>query len=81
MQAFGNDTRLALHLPDGPEQAARDQQFATPPSAKGDSPDKWVDSKTQSFLYDWDAEQEARKMWYGVLSLDSVQGLSLLTLR
>lgn len=57
-------TRIALHLPDGPEQVARDQKFKAM-SAGGASDDKWGDPEMQRFLWSWDAEAKAEEAWRG----------------
>jgi salicylate hydroxylase len=57
-------TRAALHLPDGPEQAARDQKFKAL-STGGDNDDKWGDPTFQHFLWTWDAEAKAEEAWKG----------------
>ncbi|OQE26651.1 hypothetical protein PENSTE_c005G10326 [Penicillium steckii] len=61
VQQSGTENRIALHLPDGPEQLARDAQFQA--SATGSNPDKWNDRQTQNFLWGWDAEQVAFDAW------------------
>lgn len=57
-------TRAALHLPDGPEQEARDQKFKAL-SSGGASDDKWGDPEMQKFLWSWDAEAKAEEAWRG----------------
>ena len=61
MQQSGSENRITLHLPDGPEQLARDAQFLE--SASGSNPDKWSDRETQQFLWGWDAEKVALEAW------------------
>lgn len=62
VQQSGSMNRVTLHLPDGPEQIARDEQFRA--SLKGGSnPDKWSDRQTQEFLWGWDAEKAALETW------------------
>jgi hypothetical protein len=61
VQASGSENRITLHLPDGPEQLARDAQFLE--SASGSNPDKWSDRETQQFLWGWDAEKVALEAW------------------
>ncbi|KAJ5776552.1 uncharacterized protein N7511_001563 [Penicillium nucicola] len=61
VQQSGSENRITLHLPDGPEQVARDAQFLA--SASGENPDKWSDRRTQEFLWGWDAEKEALTTW------------------
>jgi salicylate hydroxylase len=57
-------TRAALHLPDGPEQEARDQKFRAL-SSGGGSDDKWGDPEFQKFIWSWDAEAKAEEAWKG----------------
>lgn len=64
VQASGSENRITLHLPDGPEQLARDAQFLE--SASGSNPDKWSDRETQQFLWGWDAEKAALDAWNGM---------------
>ncbi|KAJ5129721.1 uncharacterized protein N7515_005760 [Penicillium bovifimosum] len=61
VQQSGSENRVALHLPDGPEQVARDAMFKA--SASGENPDKWSDRRTQEFLWGWDAEKAALDTW------------------
>ena len=49
VQQSGSENRITLHLPDGPEQIARDAQFKA--SASGNNPDEWSDRRTQDFLW------------------------------
>ena len=63
VQQSGSENRITLHLPDGPEQIARDEQFRA--SARGPSPDKWTDRATQRILWGWDAEEAALEVWNG----------------
>lgn len=63
VQQSGTENRVALHLPDGPEQLARDELFQA--SANGTNPDKWNDRETQNFLWGWDAEKAALDTWNG----------------
>ncbi|CEL05231.1 Putative Catalytic activity: salicylate NADH O(2) <=_ catechol NAD() H(2)O CO(2) [Aspergillus calidoustus] len=62
VQQSGSLNRITLHLPDGPEQLARDEQFRAS-LAGGENPDKWSDRKTQEFLWGWDAEKAAVQTW------------------
>ncbi|RHZ53463.1 hypothetical protein CDV55_104393 [Aspergillus turcosus] len=67
VQQSGTVNRATLHLPDGPEQQARDDQFRA--SMNGASnPDKWADRETQKFLWGWDAEKVALETWEGEFS-------------
>ncbi|PTU24397.1 hypothetical protein P175DRAFT_0506058 [Aspergillus ochraceoroseus IBT 24754] len=61
VQQSGTTNRTTLHLPDGPEQQARDEQFRAS-TKEGSNPDKWSDRETQEFLWGWDAEKVALKM-------------------
>lgn len=63
VQQSGSDNRTTLHLPDGPEQVARDEQFRA--STTGSNPDKWSDRETQRILWGWDAEKAALDTWTG----------------
>lgn len=64
VQQSGSENRITLHLPDGPEQVARDEQFKA--STSGSNPDKWSDRETQRFLWGWDAEKAALDAWSGM---------------
>ncbi|GIJ82700.1 hypothetical protein Asppvi_001211 [Aspergillus pseudoviridinutans] len=71
VQQSGTVNRATLHLPDGPEQQARDDQFRA--SMNGASnPDKWADLETQKFLWGWDAEKVALETWEGEFSFKLV---------
>ncbi|KKZ68622.1 salicylate hydroxylase [[Emmonsia] crescens] len=64
VQQSGTENRIALHLPDGPEQVKRDERFAA--SMQGArNPDKWNDRETQRLLWGYDAEEAAEKCWSG----------------
>ncbi|KAL2012156.1 hypothetical protein VTN00DRAFT_4874 [Thermoascus crustaceus] len=65
VQQSGTENRHILHLPDGPEQRARDEQFRASMTS-GANPDKWADRETQKFLWGWDAEESAREAWHDV---------------
>lgn len=59
VQQSGTVNRATLHLPDGPEQQARDDQFRA--SMNGASnPDKWADLETQKFLWGW---MRRKRLW------------------
>ncbi|KAG2417630.1 hypothetical protein HFD88_008849 [Aspergillus terreus] len=62
VQQSGSTNRVTLHLPDGPEQQARDEQFRASMNG-GSNPDKWADRATQDFLWAWDAEKVALEAW------------------
>lgn len=66
VQQSGTENRIALHLPDGPEQQARDEQFRMSLKS-GPNPDKWSDRETQKFLWGWDAERVALDTWNGMI--------------
>ncbi|KAJ5495653.1 MonooxygenaseFAD-binding [Penicillium diatomitis] len=61
VQQSGSANRVTMHLPDGPEQVARDAQFRL--SAVGASPDRWSDREMQRILWGWDAEKAALEAW------------------
>jgi salicylate hydroxylase len=65
VQQSGSENRVTLHLPDGPEQIARDALFKA--SGSGENPDKWSDRRTQEFLWGWDAEKAALDTWNSML--------------
>jgi salicylate hydroxylase len=71
IQQLGSEHRITLHLPDGPEQVARDQKFKLV-SASGDNPDRWGDTTIQKLLWDWDSEQSARETWQGNVSCSRI---------
>ncbi|RAK97691.1 putative salicylate hydroxylase [Aspergillus ibericus CBS 121593] len=62
VQQSGSENRITLHLPDGPEQRARDEQFRASLTS-GSNPDRWSDLETQKFLWGWDAEKAALDAW------------------
>ncbi|KAB8235145.1 putative salicylate hydroxylase [Aspergillus alliaceus] len=62
VQQSGSANRITLHLPDGPEQQARDEQFRLSMTS-GSNPDRWTDRETQAFLWGWDAEKAALEAW------------------
>ncbi|KOC16435.1 putative salicylate hydroxylase [Aspergillus flavus AF70] len=62
IQQSGMANRTILHLPDGPEQEARDKQFLASRSSAA-NPDKWADAETQKLLWGWDAEEHALATW------------------
>ena len=66
VQQSGSENRVTLHLHDGPEQRARDEQFRA--STTESNPDKWSDRKTQEFLWGLDAEKAALEAWHGTPS-------------
>lgn len=77
VQQSGSENRITLHLPDGPEQIARDAQFEA--SVSGNNPDKWSDRRTQEFLWGWDAEKAALNTWNGMFPY--ISGGHVLTCR
>ena len=77
VQQSGSENRITLHLPDGPEQIARDAQFQA--SASGNNPDKWSDLRTQEFLWGWDAEKAALDTWNGTLRCPELEHFTDLT--
>ncbi|KAK5468725.1 hypothetical protein LTR20_003071 [Exophiala xenobiotica] len=66
-------TRAALHLPDGPEQEARDQKFRALSQGGGDSDDKWNDPQMQEFLWGWDPEIKAQEAWRAYCADEEVE--------
>ncbi|EAW11328.1 putative salicylate hydroxylase [Aspergillus clavatus NRRL 1] len=62
VQQSGTANRITLHLPDGAEQRARDEQFRASMDGAA-NPDKWADRETQEFLWGWDAENAALEAW------------------
>ncbi|KAF7587842.1 hypothetical protein BBP40_006665 [Aspergillus hancockii] len=62
VQQSGSENRITLHLPDGPEQQARDEQFRLSMTG-GSNPDRWSDRETQRLLWGWDAEKAALEAW------------------
>ncbi|KAE8328656.1 hypothetical protein BDV39DRAFT_191966 [Aspergillus sergii] len=72
VQQSGSANRITLHLPDGPEQQARDEQFRLSMTG-GSNPDRWADRETQNFLWGWDAEKAALEAWNEVRDGDVVE--------
>lgn len=68
VQQSGKMNRVALHLPDGPEQRQRDEMFRLAMKGSSESPDRWVDEKTRKVLWEHDAEATALKTWQGMSS-------------
>ncbi|KAE8354509.1 salicylate hydroxylase [Aspergillus coremiiformis] len=62
VQQLGSANRIMLHLPDGPEQQVRDEQFRLSMTG-GFNPDRWTDRDTHAFLWGWDAETAALEAW------------------
>jgi salicylate hydroxylase len=62
IQIRGRSTGDDLHLPDGPEQEARDARMADPKllNTKGDI---WVDAKARAMFWDFDVEAVAQTAW------------------
>ncbi|GAM34412.1 hypothetical protein TCE0_015r01977 [Talaromyces pinophilus] len=63
VQQSGKLNRVALHLPDGPEQQQRDEMFRLAMKGSSESPDRWVDEKTRKILWEHDAEEAALRTW------------------
>jgi len=59
IQSTASDTRNALHLPDGPEQEARDRLFGAKPGKDTKNPDKWSDSSWQEYAWGTDVRQDS----------------------
>ncbi|OAX81464.1 hypothetical protein ACJ72_04191 [Emergomyces africanus] len=65
VQLSSTNNRIPIHLPDGPEQVKRDEQFTA--SMKGArAPDKWNDQEMQRLLWGYDAEEAAQACWTGM---------------
>ena len=71
VQQSGTANRLSLHLPDGRAQVARDEQLQASMTG-GTNPDIWNDRGAQSFLWAWDAEEDARRCWEGMFPVASI---------
>lgn len=56
------ECRTVYHLPDGPEQEARDAELKANPPRVG-CPNRWADPKFRDFLFDYDAFAEAERGW------------------
>ncbi|KAL1966957.1 hypothetical protein VTN77DRAFT_3701 [Rasamsonia byssochlamydoides] len=76
VQQSGSQNRITLHLPDGPEQRARDEQFRQAMNG-GANPDRWTDRETQRFLWGWDAEEAAMKAWEELVGNETQVNASL----
>jgi hypothetical protein len=61
VQSSASDTRTALHMPDGPEQEARDRGFRAKPEEGITNPDKWSDPSWQRYAWGTDVMQDALK--------------------
>jgi salicylate hydroxylase len=68
VQQSGKLNRVALHLPDGPEQRQRDEMFRLAMQGSSENPDRWVDEKTRKILWEHDAEEAALRTWQGIVS-------------
>ncbi|EED23091.1 salicylate hydroxylase, putative [Talaromyces stipitatus ATCC 10500] len=66
VQQSGKLNRIALHLPDGPEQLQRDEMFRLAMQGNSESPDRWIDEKTRKILWEHDAEEAALKTFQGM---------------
>jgi salicylate hydroxylase len=61
IQQVASQNTSLLHLPDGPDQVARDAKFAEfAQSPDEPSPDRWADAEFQRFLFEYDAERAAK---------------------
>lgn len=78
MQQSGKLNRVALHLPDGPEQRQRDEMFRLAMKGSSESPDRWVDEKTRKILWEHDAEEAALTSWQGTSSSRSLKEITVL---
>ena len=59
IQTSASDTRHALHMPDGPEQEARDRRFGAKLGEAITNPDKWSDPSWQQYAWGTDVRQDA----------------------
>ena len=75
IQSSASDTRYALHMPDGPEQEARDRKFSAKPGEAVTIPDKWSDPSWQDYAWGTDVRQDALNY------ISTVQPFSLGNLR
>ena len=66
IQSSASDTRYALHMPDGPEQEARDKKFGAKLGKAVANPDKWSDSSWQDYAWGTDVRQDALNYIYTV---------------
>jgi salicylate hydroxylase len=63
IQQSADQTRTALHLPDGEEQRKRDVQMKCAEEAKGKSPDLWSDDAWQRFMWGTDVVRDTVEEW------------------
>ena len=59
IQSSASETRNALHMPDGPEQEARDRRLNAKPGDKTTNPDKWSDPSWQQYAWGTDVTRDA----------------------
>ena len=62
LQSSGAETRDIIHLPDGPEQEARDAKYRAV-HGQGEKPDRLVDRGFQDFMYGVDVVKEVEEGW------------------
>lgn len=56
------NARTIFHMPDGPEQEARDAELKVDPPRLG-CPNRWADPTFRDFLFSYDAFAEAERGW------------------
>ena len=68
LQASGSETRNVIHLPDGPEQRARDEKYRMV-KGHGEKPDRLVDTGFQDYMYGVDVVKEIGEKWEELVKL------------
>ncbi|EMC93097.1 hypothetical protein BAUCODRAFT_38008 [Baudoinia panamericana UAMH 10762] len=63
VQGSAATTRRALHLPDGPEQQARDDKIRQAAKGEGENPDLWADTVFQEFMWGTDVMRDTIVRW------------------
>ena len=61
IQQSASDVSNVIHLPDGPQQEARDARYMA--KSQSHQSDKYVDADWQDFMYGVDVVQELRQKW------------------
>lgn len=66
-QAQSRLNQLIFHMPDGPEQRARDDNMRRAMQGHKDvadgGPNQWADKKKSNTLFGYDADKEVEKWW------------------
>ncbi|ATY65866.1 Aromatic-ring hydroxylase [Cordyceps militaris] len=70
--ASATATAYTLHMPDGPEQIARDQGLVSPGAAKH-NPDKWSNVEWQDFMWGVDVTEVTIRMWMELAKVLSLE--------